>query len=86
MGVRTPARWTELPRGLELHPERRRNGKRPRSTSDVVGAARRMTRAAGERLAHGDGDLIPLLELKQAWSTAVAGVREHGASRNGGRP
>jgi hypothetical protein len=92
--VRTPGRWTELPQGLELHPERRRNDKRPPSTGDVVGAACRLTRAAGERLAHGNGDLFLLLELerelRRAWATAIAGLREscHEATRSktGGRP
>lgn len=80
--VRTPGRWVELEPLRELHPERRRNGKRHRSMGDVVGAACRLTRAAGERLARGDGELLLLLELerelRRAWATAIAGVRESG--------
>jgi hypothetical protein len=74
---------TALPRrlgGKETLPRKRR---RYRETPDTAGAARRLIFSVGERVATEDPkDLVYLValndELRTAWMTAVAGIRESG--------
>ena len=59
--------------------------RRYRDTADLAGAAQRIVRVVGARLADDDPDSLALLagldaEVKRAWRVAVRGMRQAGFS------
>lgn len=71
-----------LPGGKAALPPRRRR-QRYRETPEVVGAARRLIRVVGKRIATEDPDDLLLLgdlerEVRQAWQVAIDGIRRSG--------